>query len=632
MKNYPSTLLWVFQLFALFFCTSLHGAPRQMEYLDRGLVAVKVDNGVFLSWRLLGNDPKDACFNVYKNGVTKVNPQLISGATNLTDSLGTLSDKYTVRMISGGNEGADSPATSVWKDQCKVIQMNRPEGGVTPDGYTYTYRPGDCSAGDLDGDGQYEIVVKWDPSNAHDNSQTGFTGNVYLDAYRLDGTQLWRIDLGTNIRAGAHYTQFLVYDFDGDGKAEVVCKTAPGTKDGTGNYLSTGSAAGADHHKDYRIHEADQARGTRVGYIIDGPEYLTVFNGQTGKELASVNYLPGRGNVSDWGDSHGNRADRFLACVAYLDGVRPSIVMCRGYYTRVTLVAWDWRDGKLAERWMYDSGTTPGKGAYGQGNHNLSVADVDNDGKDEIIYGASAFDDDGKLMYKTGLGHGDAMHLSDLDPDRPGLEVWEVHEGLCHVSGYELHDARTGEILWSGPTDDDNGRGLAADIDPNHRGFEMWSSLKEGVYDCKGNKISDKKPSINFRIYWDGDLQDELLNGARIDKWTGDGTVNLASFDRQFNARSINGTKSTPNISADLFGDWREEVILSNRTDPSQLFLFTTTIPTQYRLYTPMHDPVYRLGVAWQNIAYNQPSHLGFYIGDGLDHIPWPDMYVVGNH
>ncbi|GAT62343.1 rhamnogalacturonan lyase [Paludibacter jiangxiensis] len=604
-------------------------STRQMEYLDRGVVAVKTEKGVFVSWRLLGNDPKQVAFNIYKNGTERINAAPVTGATNLTDASGKGSDKYSVRTVIDGKESDESSLVSPWENPYKIIQMNRPAGGTTPDGANYFYKPNDCSVGDLDGDGQYEIIVKWDPSNAHDNAHTGFTGNVYLDAYKLDGTQLWRIDLGKNIRAGAHYTQFLVYDFDGDGKAELVCKTAPGTKDGTGQFLSSGSAANDDDQADYRNHTTDTIKDIRIGYIINGPEYLTVFNGQTGKEMATTNYEPGRGNVSDWGDAHGNRVDRFLACVAYLDGVHPSIVMCRGYYTRTTLVAWDWRNGKLSKRWMYDSGIKPGVGAYGQGNHNLSVADVDGDGKDEIIYGASAFDDNGTLLYRTGLVHGDAMHLSDLDPDRPGLEVWEVHEGMSKVCGYELHDARTGKILWGGPTPDDNGRGLAADIDPKHRGFEMWSILGDGVFDCKGNKISDKKPSINFRIYWDGDLQDELLDGTKIDKWNGNGTTRLISFNDYCNACSISGTKATPCISADILGDWREEVVLYNGADPSQLILFTTTISTEHRLYTLMHDPVYRLGIAWQNVVYNQPPHLGFYIGDGLDNIPWPDMYIV---
>ncbi len=612
----------------LFTILSLQAATgkRQMENLDRGLVAVKTSNGVFLSWRLLGDEDKQMQFNVYRDNKVLVNKQPITGATNLTDSVGLITSSYTIKAILNGKVTGISESITPWAQQYKTIQMNRPNSGTTPENYQYMYFPGDCSTGDLDGDGQYEIVVKWDPSNAHDNSHTGFTGNVILDAYKLDGKQLWRIDLGKNIRAGAHYTQFLVYDFDGDGKAEIVCKTAPGTIDGTGAKVILNND---DPNADYRNYTSSPDGKQRTGYITKGPEYLTVFNGENGKNMATVPFEVERGEASTWGDFYGNRVDRFLSCVAYLDGEHPSIVMGRGYYTRLTLSTWDFRDGKLTKRWIYDSGTAKGNGAYGQGNHNLSVGDVDDDGKDEIIYGASAFDDNGKLLYSTGLGHGDAMHLSDLDPDRPGMEVWEVHEEHQAAYGYELHDARTGKILWGVNTGTDNGRGLSADIDASHRGFEMWSISGEGVYDCKGKKISDNRPSINFRIYWDGDLQDELLDGTKLDKWTGDGTTRLMNFRDYNNAKSINGTKSNPCLSADLLGDWREEVLFYNSADPSQLLLFTTIIPTNYRLYTLMHDPVYRLGVAWQNTSYNQPPHLGSYIGDGLEKISWPNIYTV---
>ncbi|MFV0469370.1 MAG: rhamnogalacturonan lyase [Dysgonomonas sp.] len=605
-----------------------------MEHLNRGVVAIATSNGNFISWRLLGNDDQNVKFNIYKNGSLLLNTEPIDGATNFVDADGTVSDTYSVQTLLNGNVLEESIAVTPWSKNYLKIQLDRPAGGTSPDGEIYAYRPNDCSVADLDGDGEYEIIVKWDPTNQHDNSESGYTGNVYLDAYKLNGTKLWRIDLGINIRAGAHYTQFMVYDYDGDGIAELVCKTAPGTIDGEGkNVLLEGDSADAD----YRNHTANTSGTDRKGFILKGPEYLTLFDGLTGKELHTVPYNPPRHPSKQdptpselntvWGDNYGNRVDRFLACVAYLDGVHPSVVMCRGYYTRATLAAYDVVNKKLVQRWFHDS-STKGAGAYGQGNHNLSVADVDSDGKDEIIYGACAFDDDGTLIYRTGFGHGDAMHVSDIDPDSPGLEVWEVHEEKTSAYGYELHNASTGTVLWGTSTGTDNGRGLAADIDANSRGFEMWSSSGSGIYSCKGEQLSTSKPSTNFRIYWDGDLQDELLDGVKLDKWNGNGTNRLITFSDYENAASNNGTKATPSISADILGDWREEVVLYSANDSSSLLVFSTTIPTEHRLYTPMHDPVYRLGVAWQNTAYNQPPHLGFYIGDGLSNIPVPNIFT----
>lgn len=465
--------------------------------------------------------------------------------------------------------------------------------------------------GDLDGDGEYELVLKWDPSNSKDNSQKGYTGNVFVDAYKLSGKKLWRIDLGVNIRAGAHYTQILVGDYDLDGFAEVAMKTAPGTKDGSGNYLSTGPAKNTDHTKDFR---------NSNGYILSGDEFLTIFNGQTGKEIATVNYNPGRGTVKSWGDSYGNRVDRFLATNAYLDGKKPSMIFQRGYYTRMAITAYDFDGKNLTQRWYYNAATS-GKECYGQGNHNISAGDVDNDGFDEIIEGACAVDHDGKFMYRTGLGHGDAMHLGDLDPDVPGLEVWEVHEEKPY--GYEIHSAATGKILWRETSSGDNGRGVAADVDSTSRGYEMWSGANWNTYSPKGVQLATSRPAYNFRIYWDGDLLDELLDNVTISKWNSSKKKSENIFNLE--GASCNSTKATPNLSGDILGDWREEVISH---DDSHLFLYTTVIPTEHRMYTLMHDPIYRLGMSWQNTAYNQPPHLGFWLGSGK--FPTPDIEISG--
>ncbi|WP_339299009.1 rhamnogalacturonan lyase [Paenibacillus sp. FSL R5-0623] len=582
---------------------------RQMEYLDRGVVAVKTGTGVFISWRLLGTEGSNVSFNVYRDG-TKVNATPITNSTNLQDASGTSSSKYTVRAVVSGTEQAASAAASVWGNNYLSVPLSVPAGGTTPDGVAYTYSANDASAGDLDGDGEYELIVKWDPSNSKDNSQSGYTGEVFIDAYKLNGTRLWRISLGKNIRAGAHYTQFMVYDLDGDGKAEVAMKTADGTKDGTGVVIG-------DASKDYR---------NSSGYVLSGPEFLTVFNGQTGKALSTVNYEPARGNVSSWGDNYGNRVDRFLAAIAYLDGERPSLIMARGYYTRSVLVAYNWRNGQLTKQWTFDSNTSGNSGYAGQGNHNLSVADVDGDGKDEIVYGAMAVDDNGKGLYTTGLHHGDAMHLSDLDPDRPGLEVFQVHETPSNA-GVEFRDAGTGQLIWGVKTTKDIGRGMAADIDPRYKGAEVWAD--GSLYTAKGQKLGTTLPSsTNFGIWWDGDLLRELLDSNRIDKWNyaNNTTVNLLTAS---GVSSNNGTKSTPNLQADLFGDWREEVVWRTN-DSSALRIYTTTAVTDKRIYTLMHDPVYRLGVAWQNVAYNQPPHTGFYLGEGMSTPPVPNIRYAG--
>jgi rhamnogalacturonan endolyase len=464
------------------------------------------------------------------------------------------------------------------------------------------------------------VVVKWDPSNAKDNSQSGYTGNVFVDAYEMNGTRLWRIDLGKNIRAGAHYTQFIVYDLDGDGKAEVAMKTAPGTKDSSGNVQG-----GSNANTDYR---------NSSGYILSGPEYLTIFNGQTGVAMATTDYLPARGTVSSWGDSYGNRVDRFLAGVAYLDGSRPSLVMTRGYYTRAVLVAWDWRNGSLSRRWTFDSSSS-GSAAAGQGAHSLTVGDVDQDGKDEIVYGAATINDNGTLLYSTGLGHGDALHLSDFLPSRAGLEVFMVHESPSSYGnhGVEMHDAKTGQIIWSIPGGGaDVGRGVIMDIDPRTAGAESWASVG-GTNSPTGSQITSSKPaSVNFASWWDGDLLREQLNNTMIDKWNYSSSSSsrlLTAYN--YGAASNNGTKSTPGLSGDLFGDWREEVIWRHENN-TQLLVFTTTTPTNYKLRTLMHDIQYREAIAWQNVGYNQPPHTSFFLGDGMATPAAPSLTFVGNN
>ena len=583
---------------------------KYVEKLDRGVVAIQNGSSVFISWRLLATESQTTAFNVYR-GSSKLNSSPLTSVTNYTDTAGSSSASYSVRAVVNGVEQAASSAGAVWTTPYKRIALSKPAGGTTPDNVAYTYEANDGAVADLDGDGQYEIVLKWQPTNAKDNSLSGYTGNTLIDAYKLDGTRLWRIDLGRNIRAGAHYTQMVVFDLDGDGKAEVMLKTADGTKDGKGTVIGSSSA-------DYR---------NSSGYILSGPEYLTVFNGQTGAAMATTDYLPARGTVSSWGDSYGNRVDRFLAGVAYLDGTRPSAVFARGYYTRAVLVAWDWRDGKLTRRWTHDS-PTKGAGAYGEGAHSFSVADVNGDGKDDIVYGAATIKHDGTLLYRTGLGHGDALHVGRHNPNRSGQQVFMVHETPSQYGsnrGMEMHDAATGTILWGYGSGTDVGRGVCFDIDPAHPGNECWSTAGNVLMSAAGVKIADARPSrVNMGVWWDGDLSRELLDQTLIEKWVpGSNSLSRLLTAYNYDAAQNNGTKANPVIAADILGDWREEVIWRN-ADSTALLLFSTSIPSSYRFPTLMHDPQYRVQVAAQNNAYNQPPHPSFFLGNGMGAITWP--------
>ncbi|WP_435207287.1 cellulose binding domain-containing protein [Micromonospora sp. bgisy143] len=586
--------------------TNPPAGAKQLENLDRGLVSVRSGNGNLVSWRLLGTETSGVSFNLYR-GTTKVNANPITGATNYLDSGAAAGSTYTVRAVVGGTEQAASAPALQFANGYLDVPLQVPAGGTTPSGESYTYSANDASVGDLNGDGSYEIVLKWDPSNAKDNSQSGYTGNVYVDAYTLTGTRLWRIDLGRNIRAGAHYTQFQVYDYDGDGRAEVAMKTADGTRSGTGQLIGSSSA-------DYR---------NSSGYVLSGPEYLTMFNGQTGAIASTVSYDPPRGTVSSWGDSYGNRVDRFLAGTAYLDGQRPSLIMARGYYTRAVIAAWDFRNGSLTKRWTFDSNSSGNGAAAGQGNHQLSVADVDNDGRQEIVYGAATIDDNGRLLYSTGNGHGDALHVGDLDPGRAGLEVFKVDEDGSKPSSW-FADARTGQILWSTPASGDNGRGVSADIWAGSPGAESWSAAVSGLANTRGQNIGRKPSSTNFLAWWDGDPVRELLDATKIDKYGTGGETRLLDGS---GVASNNGTKSTPSLSGDILGDWREEVIWRT-TDSRALRIYSTPTPTSTRIYTLMHDPQYRVAIAWQNTAYNQPPHPGFFIGDQMSSPPTPNIYL----
>jgi rhamnogalacturonan endolyase len=600
----------------------------RMERLTRGLVAVQVSGGVYVGWRMFGfeysaDKPDSVAYDVYRDGAMIAS---VTNSTNYLDSGGKASSSYTVRPVIGGVAGAESETATVWADQYLRIPLMIPPGGTTPSSCptpseAYTYTANDASVGDVDGDGRYEIFLKWDPTNAKDNSQDGCTGNVYIDAYTLAGTRLWRIDLGPNIRAGAHYTQFVVYDFDGDGKAEMAVKTAPGTKDGTGAYLRLGPAANDTDTTLYR---------NSTGRILSGPEYLTVFNGATGAEMVTVDFDQARGTVSAWGDDYGNRVDRFLATAAYLDDSGlPSFIMARGYYTRTTMTAWNWRGGALTQLWKFDSNNTPKDAAghpyTGQGSHSMTVANVDDDPGQEVMYGAMAVDNTGAGLCSTGYDHGDAEHVGDFIPSRPGLELFMCNEDGVNPS-YHIRDARTCAIIQKGPINGaDTGRCVADDISADNPGAEMWASSVDGLFSATSNANLGGKPgSQNFLVWWDADETRELEDSNHIDKYANGSTSRLLTAS---GVSSNNGTKSTPALTADLYGDWREEVIWRESNDAA-LRIYTTTNVTTRRIYTLMHDAQYRMQVSGEQTAYNQPPHPSFHIGSGMAAPPAPNIQV----
>ena len=625
---------------------------RVMEKLDRGTVAVKTNDGVYLSWRLLGTESlTNQAFDIYRDS-EKIYTTGEHDATCYTDSKGTADNKYTV--VPKGEAIDKTEAVDVWTTNTtykgrsvayKDIAFKVPDGGKTPTDEEYTYTANDMSVGDLDGDGEYEYIVKWDPSNSKDNSVKGYTGNVYLDAYELDGTLLWRIDLGVNIRAGAHYTQYMVYDFDGDGKSEVILKTAPGSKDGEGNYVSKAgkNITKGDDAKDYR-----NSSGLLMGKD-GGPEYLTVFNGETGAAMQTVDFDPPRSILtsSKWGDSYANRSERYLAAVAYLDGVHPSVVMTRGYYTYVYAAAYTWDGTDLKEQWLstntpteenggtgctvkYADGTSKNntnKTLYAQGAHSVSVADVDNDGYDEIIFGSAVLDHDGTVLTYDGRGHGDAEHVSDFDNDGK-QEIFMAHEAGKHndkIIPYAVDIKRYNGDIMLQAAQGDIGRGIMDNVDDEYALSSgnlslFWSVAADGIYNQAGEKVgnipnTNGSNMENFAVYWDGDLGRELLDGNKLVKYSiksGTERIYYDSKNSTLPGSINNSTKSNACLTADLFGDWREEIVLRYGDG---VRIYFSTIPTDYRLTTLMHDSQYRCAIAWQNVGYNQPPHTSYYIG-----------------
>ena len=593
--------------------------PYSGEKLSRGLIGIPTEEGMYFSWRMTLEDAAGLQFDLYRSSgggaEVKLNKEPIDRTSDFLDRTVdyTVDNRWTLKATTG--------EVATWtrlkgekRNPYLSIPVCKPEDGEIA-GESFTYTANDCSVGDLDGDGEYEIILKWSSSNSKRPPQRGFTGNTYLDAYKMDGTRLWRIDLGPNVRSGAATTNFLVFDFDGDGCAEICCKTGDGTVDGLGHRIG-------DAQADWRTWDK---KSPTYGKIVNGPEYLTVFEGRTGKELDSKEYIPTRYPLDGWGgvggncgnDNTGGRSDRFTAGVAFLDGKTPSPVMVRGWYGRTVVAAWTFTNGALKHTWTFDS-AAPGWEAYsGMGNHSVTVADFDGDGCDEICVGAMTVDHDGKGLFTTGLRHGDALHAGRFIPSRQGMQVFGVHENegdneiVKRTPAVAMFDGATGEIIWQDGLGQDAGRGVAADIDPRYDGAECWCNIGGLRRGDTGEIISNRKPdSCNFTIYWDADPLAELLDHVSISKWN----WNAESTDLLLKAEGVvsnNGTKGNPCLSGDILGDWREEVIWPSE-DQTELRIYSTTIPAVDRRATWMNDRQYRLAIAWQNVAYNQPPHPSF--------------------
>ena len=620
-----------------------------------------------VSWRLLGTDPENIAFDVYKlekgKEEVKLNKTPIANATCYVDSttLNTQVPNVYRVTLSGSDSTVCSYTFTPQMAQTfyRKIQLNT----NVPDP-SLNYEANDAQVGDLDGDGKMEIVLKRQP---YDGANQGgwYDGTTLLEAYKLDGTFLWQIDMGVNIRSGSHYTSFIVYDFDGDGKCEVALRTSEGTKFGDGKIITDSNGKVHDYRQpeDGKGWFSGKALPTLKGLVLDGPEYISICRGSDGSEIDRINNISRGGTGSNyerakywqeyWGDDYGNRMDRFFIGVAYLDGIpkngwritNPQLIISRGIYKNYQVAAYDFKNRKLVNRWTFNTLKNP---AYcGSCSHCFRVADLNGDGYDEILYGSAAISHDGKGLWVSGNGHGDALHVGKFSTTHSGLQIVASYEEPDNYNnkgygyGCQMLDAATGRLIFGHGkgSNVDVGRCLVADIDSKSPGCEYWSSLGTGLYSCEtGELVNTQLPtakgggnSYNNAIFWTGELTRQMLDGVIIQSyepskpwclrkgmsnWTR--VLTLSNYGEGDNSRcaSNNSTKLNPCYYGDFLGDYREEVILRSN-DNKYIYLFSSNHPTTHRFVHFMEDHTYDMSQAMQNMGYNQPTHLGTVINLG---------------
>jgi len=572
-----------------------------MERLDRGLIAMhRGDGEIYIGWRLRGTEPANLGFNVYRRTgdgpAVKLNDTPITESTNYLDTPDNLhpSHTYFVKAVREGQPQTRSEPVTVEADPPARNYRSIPLKG--------DYPANKIAVGDLNGDGAYDYVIKQpeqvtDPGVYH-RSETSWK----IEAYTASGEFLWRRDLGPNIVQGIWWSPMVVYDLNGDGRAEVATKTAPTDRD---------------------------LRRPSDGRVVRGPEWVSVFDGETGNTIARKPWIP-RGESEDWGDDDWNRAMRNQILVAYLDGETPSLIVCRGTYELMKVDAWRFDDGELKRQWRWSNKGMPAS-YQGQGFHSTTAYDLDHDGRDEILNGGLVVQDDGSTGWTTGQGDGDEFHLADIIPERRGLECLYIQEKPEDYD-YPIHvtDVNSGDIIW-GVEDDgsfgDIGDGLAADIDPDEPGLEVWGAANgaQYLYNARGEVLGDNRPPWNLAIWWDGDPGRELADQGKIYKW--DPEAEKARVIDRYGAAPVNNDdvqqRYSAAIVADVVGDWREEVIT---VTPGELRIYTTTTMTSHRFYTLMHNPLYRTGVAVMSMGYLQSAHPDYFLGYGASQPPRPEI------